>query len=408
MFETVIDRFLRYVKLDTQSQEGSATSPSTEKQKVLGRLLYDELLVMGAEDVFFDEENCYVYASVPATDGGKQNSVLGFLAHMDTSPDVSGKDVKPALIENYNGEDLLLNAEQNIVLQVAEFPELCDYIGKTLIVTDGTTLLGADDKAGVAEIMAMAAYLLAHPEIEHGKIAIAFTPDEEIGAGVDHFDIPRFGADYAYTVDGGVIGELEYENFNAAAAEVVVNGVSVHPGSAKDKMKNACRIAMEFQSMLPQAEVPECTQGYEGFYHLTDMQGDIEKAKLNYLIREHDRHIFEHRKARILAVGDVLNRKYGDGTVQVSVQDSYFNMREKIEPDHMFLVDNAIRAMRELGIEPVIQPARGGTDGAALSFMGLPCPNLGTGGHNFHSRFEYCCKESMEKIVELLVKLSCN
>lgn len=408
MHETVLDRFLRYVRIDTQSQDESETFPSTLKQKVLGRMLYEELLAMGAQDVYFDEEHCYVYACVPATDGGKKNQVLGFIAHMDTSPDVSGKDVNPMLIENYNGEDVVLHEEQNIVFSVSEFPEVLDYVGKTLIFTDGTTLLGADDKAGVAEIMTMAAYLSAHPEIEHGKIVVAFTPDEEVGAGVEHFDISRFGADVAYTVDGGQIGELEFENFNAAAGEVLVNGVSVHPGSAKDKMKNACRIAMEFQSMLPQTEVPECTQDYEGFYHLTDMRGDIEQAKLSYLIREHDKHLFEHRKARFLAIGDVLNQKYGEGTLVVTVKDSYYNMCEKIEPDYMFLVENAVNAMHELGITPHIRPARGGTDGAALSFMGLPCPNLGTGGHNFHSRFEYCCKESMEKIVELLVRLSCN
>ncbi len=407
MKSDLLERFLRYVKTDTQSQDDAECFPSTEKQKDLASLLACELVDMGAADVFFDKEYGYVYAAIPATDDGAKPDVLGFIAHMDTSPDVSGANVKPRLIENYNGEDILLEQDKNIVLHVAEFPEIKSYTGKTMIVTDGTTLLGADDKAGVAEIMTMAGFLLSHPEIKHGKIVIAFTPDEEVGAGVDHFDLERFGANYAYTVDGGELGELEYENFNAASAIITVNGVSVHPGSAKDKMKNANRIAMEFQSMLPQSAVPECTQNYEGFYHLTDMHGSIEKATLTYLIREHDKDLFVQKKEFVSVIVNKLNEKYGEGTVTAKVEDSYYNMKEQIVPQFSFLVDNAINAMNELGIKPLVRPARGGTDGAALSFMGLPCPNLCTGGHNFHSRFEYCCVESMELIVQLLVKLCC-
>ncbi|MBR3956203.1 MAG: peptidase T [Clostridia bacterium] len=408
MISEVLERFLKYVKIDTQSQDDASCFPSTEKQKNLALVLADELSQLGAQNVFFDEAYGYVYAVIPATDSGRNTDVLGFIAHMDTSPDVSGKDVKPNVIEDYNGEDILLNEQENIVLHVSEFPEIRSYIGKTLVVTDGTTLLGADDKAGVAEIMTMTAYLLAHKEIEHGKIVVAFTPDEEVGAGVEHFDIARFGADFAYTVDGGELGELEYENFNAASAIITVNGVSVHPGSAKDKMKNANRIAMEFNSLLPQCEVPECTDGYEGFYHLTDMQGDIEKTTLHYLIREHDSRLFAQRKELVLSLADKLNEKYGAGSVIADVKDSYFNMKEKIVPQFSFLVDNAVSAMKELEIDPLIRPVRGGTDGAALSFMELPCPNLCTGGHNFHSRFEYICVESMEQIVQLLVKLACG
>ncbi len=408
MISEVLERFLKYVKIDTQSQDDASCFPSTEKQKNLALVLADELSQLGAQNVFFDEAYGYVYAVIPATDSGRNTDVLGFIAHMDTSPDVSGKDVKPNVIEDYNGEDILLNEQENIVLHVSEFPEIRSYIGKTLVVTDGTTLLGADDKAGVAEIMTMTAYLLAHKEIEHGKIVVAFTPDEEVGAGVEHFDIARFGADFAYTVDGGELGELEYENFNAASAVITVNGVSVHPGSAKNKMKNANRIAMEFNAMLPQNQVPECTEGYEGFFHLTDMHGDIEKATLHYLIREHDSRIFAQRKELVLAFADKLNEKYGAGTVIADVNDSYYNMKEKIVPQFSFLVDNAVAAMKELDIKPLIRPARGGTDGAALSFMELPCPNLCTGGHNFHSRFEYICVESMEQIVQLLIKLACG
>ena len=407
MKKNVLEKFLRYVKIDTQSMEDAACFPSTEKQKNLARVLTDELLAMGASDVYFDEKYGYVYASLPATDDGEQKRVLGFIAHMDTSPDVSGTDVKAQIFYDYDGNDILLNADKNIILSIDEFPEIRNYIGKTIVATDGTTLLGADDKAGVAEIMTMTEYLLQHPEIKHGKIMIAFTPDEEVGAGVDHFDISRFGADFAYTVDGGELGEFEFENFNAASAVITFNGVSVHPGSAKNKMKNANRIAIEFNAMLPQESIPEATDGYEGFFHLTDMHGDIEKATAYYLIREHDSALFAEKKALIFSLVRQLNEKYGCGTVTADVNDSYYNMKEKIVPDFSFLVENAVSAMRELGIEPLVRPARGGTDGAALSFMGLPCPNLCTGGHNFHSRFEYICVESMEMIVRLLVKLAC-
>lgn len=404
----VIDRFLRYVKIDTQSSENGTGFPSTEKQKDLARLLKKELLEMDAKDVYFDEKYGYVYAKIPATDGGLNKGVLGFIAHMDTSPETSGANVAPRIIEGYAGGDIVLNADQNIILSPTLFPELKDYLGKSLIVTDGKTLLGADDKAGVAEIMAMAKELLLHPEIKHGEIAIAFTPDEEVGAGVDFFDLQRFGADYAYTVDGGGIGELEYENFNAASGSVIVNGVTVHPGEAKNKMKNASLIAIEFEHMLPREEKPEHTEQYEGFFHLTHMQGDVEKAELSYIIRDHDKNKFEKKKALFLEIGKKLNAKYGEDTILVSVEDSYYNMKEKIDPEYMFLVENVKKAMKELKIEPKIQPIRGGTDGARLSFMGLPCPNICTGGHNYHGRYEYVCIESMQQITELLKAIACQ
>ncbi|MDE6184368.1 MAG: peptidase T, partial [Lachnospiraceae bacterium] len=325
--------------------------------------------------------------------------------HMDTSPAVTGAGVKPRIVENYDGNDLVLNEEKQIVMKVADFPELASYKGKRLIVTDGTTLLGADDKAGVAEIMAMAEHLLKHPEIEHGRIRIGFTPDEEVGAGADHFDVELFGADYAYTVDGGRLGELEYENFNAAGAKVVVHGRSVHPGEAKDKMRNAILMVQEFHSMLPIAENPMYTCGYEGFYHLDRLSGTVEEAEAEYIIRDHDREKFEKKKALFRQVGEFLNRKYGERTVEIYLTDSYYNMKEIIEK-HMHLVENAKEAMKELEISPVVVPIRGGTDGARLSFMGLPCPNLCTGGANFHGRFEYACADDMEMIVELLVRIA--
>lgn len=413
----VIERFLRYVKIDTQSSEEMTSFPSTAKQKDLGRLLAQELADFGASDVFFDEQYGYVYAKIPSTVSLNeadvqafrgQDKVLGFIAHMDTSPETSGKDVKPSIVEGYDGGDIVLHADKHIVLSPQQFPEILDYVGKSLIVTDGTTLLGADDKAGVAEIMSMAKYLLEHPEISHGPIAIAFTPDEEIGAGVDHFDLKRFGADVAYTVDGGGIGELEYENFNAASAVAHFTGVTVHPGEAKDKMKNAALMAMEFERFLPQAEKPEHTSGYEGFYHLTQMRGDVASAELSYIIRDHDRGKFERKKEIFKETAERINDTYGIGSVEVSVVDSYYNMREMIEPDHMDLINQAKACMEELGIVPKIQPIRGGTDGARLSFMGLPCPNICTGGHNYHGPFEYVCVESMEQIVDLLVKIACK
>lgn len=402
--ETVVERFLRYVRIDTQSSETANTFPSTEKQKDLGRLLYEELNKMGAKDVFFDENFGYVYAKIPATEDWTGKKTLGLLAHMDTSPETSGKNVNPRIVENYNGKEIVLNKEQNVVLRPVQFPELTNYIGKQLIVTDGTTLLGADDKAGVAEIMAMAEALLTDSSYSHGEISICFTPDEEIGAGVDHIDLQRFGADYAYTVDGGQIGELEYENFNAASAIVKIKGRTVHPGEAKGKMLHAGLVAMEFENMLPKEQKPEYTSGYEGFYHLTQMSGTVEEATLNYIIRDHDKKRFEEKKKIVGQTAVFLNQKYG-AIVEVEINDSYYNMREKIEPEFLFLVENAKKAMEEIGITPIVQPIRGGTDGARLSFMGVPCPNICTGGHNYHGRYEYCCVESMEQIVKLLIRL---
>lgn len=403
--EKVIENFLKYVKIDTQSSEDSALTPTTQKQHDLAKVLVGELQKMGAEEIIYDKERCYVYASVPASVGYETAPVLGFIAHMDTSPAVTGTDVKPQIVEGYDGEDLVLNKEKKIVMRVADFPELASYKGKKLIVTDGTTLLGADDKAGVAEIMAMAEYLLKHPEISHGKVRVGFTPDEEVGAGADYFDVRLFGADYAYTVDGGRLGELEYENFNAAGAKVTVHGRSVHPGEAKDKMQNALLMAQEFQSMLPVAENPMYTCGYEGFFHLDRLNGTVEEAVAEYIIRDHDRGKFEKKKETFLQIGEFLNRKYGENAFEIEMKDSYYNMKEIIEK-HMHLVENAREAMMELGIEPVVVPIRGGTDGARLSFMGLPCPNLCTGGANFHGRFEYACIDEMEKITQLLIKIT--
>lgn len=409
MTERTIENFLRYVKMDTQSCESSESTPSTMKQHKLAQLLVDELTQMGATEITYDKEHCYVYASIPASVGSENAPVLGFIAHMDTSPAVSGANVRPRIVKEYTGEDIVLKAaEENdgevILMKVVDFPELRGFAGKDLIVTDGTTLLGADDKAGIAEIMAMAAYLCAHPEVRHGKIRIGFTPDEEIGRGADYFDVKLFGADYAFTVDGGTLGELEYENFNAAGAKLYVHGRSVHPGSAKGKMKNAILIAQEFQSMLPVFQNPMYTEGYEGFFHLDSIQGDVEAVTADYIIRDHDRDLFEQKKTQFLQIAEFLNKKYGQNTIVVEMSDSYYNMREVLE-SHMHLVENASEAMKELGIEPKISPIRGGTDGARLSFMGLPCPNLCTGGENFHGRFEFACVQSMEKTTELLVRI---
>ena len=401
----VIEKFLNYVKIDTQSDESSTACPTTAKQHNLAKLLVKELEAMGADEITYDKEHCYVYATVPATKGCENRPVLGFIAHMDTAPAVTGENVKPRIIENYDGKDIVLNDEKNIVMKVSDFPELTEYTGKRLIVTDGTTLLGADDKAGIAEIMTMAEQLLSHKEIPHGKIRIGFTPDEEVGAGADHFDVKLFGADYAYTVDGGKLGELEYENFNAAGAKVTFHGRSVHPGDAKNKMVNALLLAMEFQNMLPVFENPMYTEKYEGFYHLDLLSGSVEKAQAEYIIRDHDKDKFEQKKETFLKIGDYLNEKYGKDTVLIEMKDSYYNMREIIE-QHMQLIENAKAAMEETGVNPIVVPIRGGTDGARLSYMGLPCPNLCTGGHNFHGRFEYICADSMEKIVEILLKLA--
>ncbi len=401
----VIEKFLSYVKIDTQSDENSTACPTTAKQHNLAKLLVKELEEMGAEEITYDKEHCYVYATVPATDGCEDRPVLGFIAHMDTAPAVTGENVKPRIIENYDGKDIVLNDEKNIVMKVSDFPELTEYTGKRLIVTDGTTLLGADDKAGVAEIMTMAEQLLTRNDIPHGKIRVGFTPDEEVGAGADYFEVKLFGADYAYTVDGGKLGELEYENFNAAGAKVTFHGRSVHPGDAKNKMVNALLLAMEFQNMLPVFENPMYTEKYEGFYHLDLLSGSVEKAQAEYIIRDHDKDKFEKKKDTFLKIGAYLNEKYGKDTVQIEMKDSYYNMREIIE-QHMQLIENAKAAMEEVGVKPIVVPIRGGTDGARLSYMGLPCPNLCTGGHNFHGRFEYICADSMEKIVEILLKLA--
>ncbi len=401
----VIERLLEYVKIDTQSDGASKTTPSSQKQHHLAKLLTKELEEMGAQEITYDEEHCYVYATVPASEGCENTPVLGFISHMDTASPVSGANVKPRVVENYDGGDILLNKEKNIWMKAEEFPNLAKHKGKDLIVTDGTTLLGADDKAGVAEIMSMAEYFLSHPECKHGKIRVGFTPDEEIGRGPDHFDVALFGADIAYTVDGGPIGELEYENFNAASAELKVYGRSVHPGSAKNAMKNAILIAMEFQNMLPEFQNPMYTEGYEGFFYLDSITGDVEETTSEYIIRDHDRTLFEQKKQLFEKTAEYLNFKYGAGTVETKVEDSYYNMKEVIEP-HMYLIDNAKKCMEELGITPVVSPIRGGTDGARLSFMGLPCPNLCTGGENFHGRYEFACVQSIEKIVELLVRIA--
>ena len=403
--EKVKDRFLRYVAMDTQSAEADCV-PSTAKQFNLARMLYYELKAMGASDVRLDEEHAYVYAFLPATTE-EAVPTLGFIAHMDTSPALSGENVKARCIPDYDGEDICLNAEKDIFMKTADFPALAGYKGKELIVTDGTTLLGADDKAGVAEIMCMAEYLLTHPEIKHGRIAIGFTPDEEVGRGVDFFDIPAFGAESAYTVDGGALGGIEYETFNAASARVTIKGKSIHPGDAKNKMLNALRVAAELDRLLPEADRPEHTEGYEGFYHLDALNGSVEKAVMDYIIRDHDREKFEAKKQFFTACCAFLNSKYGEGCVSADIRDTYYNMKDVLR-DHMELVERACSAMREIGVEPVITPVRGGTDGCRLSYDGLPCPNLCTGGHNYHGKYEYAVVESMEKVVDLLITLAKN
>ena len=404
IMDKTIENFLRYVKIDTQSSEESTTIPSTMKQHDLARQLVSELEAMGAAEITYDKEHCYVYATIPASAGCEKAPVLGFISHMDTSPAVTDTNVNPRIVENYDGKDIVLNAAENIVMKVEDFPELLHYMGQDLIVTDGTTLLGADDKAGVAEIMDMAASFLLNPERPHGEIRIAFTPDEEIGRGTDAFDVARFGADFAYTVDGGALGEIEYENFNAASAVVTVQGSSIHPGSAKGRMLNACLVLMEFQGMLPAFQNPAFTEGYEGFYHLDSLRGDVERAAAEYLIRDHDREAFERKKEFMQECAALLNRKYGEGTVKAEITDSYYNMKEKILP-HMHLVEHARRAMEAVGVRPEIVPVRGGTDGARLSFMGLPCPNLCAGGHNFHGKYEYVPVRSLEKISAILQEI---
>lgn len=399
---TVVERFLKYVSFDTQSDEASLTCPSTAKQKVLGVALADELAQLGLENTHIDEDG-YVYAWLPATAGYENAPCLGLISHMDTAPAFSGTNVKPQIVE-YHGGDVILDAEKNIRIKADEDEGLAHCIGKHLIVTDGSTLLGADDKAGVAEIISAVEYLISHPEIPHGRIAIGFTPDEEIGRGADRFNIENFGAQVAYTVDGGELGELEYENFNAAGATVTVHGLSIHPGSAKNRMKNALLIGMELHNMLPQEQAPAHTEGYEGFYHLDQMQGDVTEATLEYIIRDHDRDKFEAKKQFMERVTAFLNDKYGQGTVELSLVDQYYNMKAQIEP-HMYLIDRAKSAFRKADVEPKEVAIRGGTDGARLSYEGLPCPNLSTGGFNFHGNLEYIPVESMEKMVEVLVSL---
>ena len=395
---SVAERFLRYVSFDTMSDEFSETCPSTAKQLALGKALVEEMLAMGIKDAYMDN-NGYIYGTVP---GDQELPTIGLVAHMDTSPSCSGANVKAQTVL-YHGGDILLNAEQKIYMRSAEFESLSNHIGKHLIVTDGTTLLGADNKAGIAEILTAAEILLNTKE-KHATVRIAFTPDEEIGRGADLFDVKGFAADYAYTVDGGALGELEYENFNAAGATVVFNGVSIHPGSAKNKMINSQLVAIEFNALLPVHQRPEATEGYEGFFHLTDIQGNEEQATLRYIIRDHDMKKFVQKKQLMEQIAAFLNEKYGSNTVELTLQDSYFNMREKIEPN-MYIIDRAKAAMEAVGIKPVTVPIRGGTDGARLSFMGLPCPNLCTGGENFHGRFEYIPVEDMEKVTQLLVQL---
>lgn len=401
MKETVTERFLRYIAINTKSDEASETTPTSAIQFDLAKLLARELADMGCENVRCDDK-CYVYAEIPATKGYEDKTKLGFIAHMDTSPDFSGEGVKPQIIENYNGESVALG-DSGRVLSTETFPHLVSLKGRTLITTDGTTLLGTDDKAGVAEIMTLAERLITE-NIPHGKILIGFTPDEEVGSGADHFDVEAFGADFAYTVDGGSEGSLEYENFNAAGARFVVNGVNVHPGSAKDIMVNSMLVAMEINSLLPGADIPARTEGYEGFFHLTDMCGTTEKTTLDYIVRDHDANMFEARKTILRHVEKTMNEKYGAGTVELTVKEQYRNMKEKIEPC-MHLIDNAVKAAERCGVEANIEPIRGGTDGARLSFMGLPCPNLGTGGYAFHGPFEHITVEGMQKEVDILTEI---
>ncbi|MEY8415103.1 peptidase T [Tissierella praeacuta] len=397
----LINRFLQYVKYETTSDESSTSIPSTLNQLEFAKILGKELENLGLTDVSVDE-NGYVMATL-SSNINKNVPTIGFIAHMDTSPDMSGKNVNPKTISNYDGNDIVLNDEKNIIMSVKDFPDLKNYVGKDLITTDGTTLLGADDKAGIAEIITAIEYLIEHPNIPHGTIKVGFTPDEEIGRGADCFDVEKFGADFAYTVDGGPVGELEYENFNAATARIYIQGRNVHPGTAKNKMLNSILIASELNSMLPINERPEYTEGYEGFYHLMDFKGSVEKTEIAYIIRDHSMEKFQAKKETLAKVVEFLNYKYGD-IITLKITDSYYNMKEKIEPV-IHIVDIAKRAMEDLNIEPLIKPIRGGTDGSRLSYMGLPCPNLFTGGHNFHGKFEYIPIFAMEKSVETILKI---
>lgn len=400
---TVIERFLKYVTFDTQSDESTGVTPSTPKQMVFAKYLKEELEALGLEEITLDEQG-YLYATLPANTD-HEVPVIGFIAHMDTSPDMSGANVNPRIVKEYDGTDIVLCEKDNIILSPRQFPELLNHKGEDLIVTDGHTLLGADDKAGIAEIVAAMDYLKQHPEIKHGKIRVGFNPDEEIGLGAHKFDVDKFGCQWAYTMDGGELGELEFENFNAAAASVVVKGRNVHPGYAKNKMINSLRVANEFMALLPADETPETTEGYEGFYHLIGVNGDVEETKVNYIIRDHDRAKFEQRKENMLQWAAQLNAKYGEGTVTVNLRDQYYNMREKVEP-LMHIIDIAFGAMKETGVEPVVRPIRGGTDGAQLSFKGLPCPNIFAGGLNFHGRYEFAPVPNIEKAMMVVVKIA--
>ena len=396
----VQERFLRYVAIHTTSDEACPDCPSSERQWALGKLLKEEMEALGMADVRLDD-HCYVYGCIPAN--VPDAPAIGLIAHMDTADSVPGAPIHPRLLR-YEGGDVVLNAEKGIVMRAADFGSLSRHVGKDLIVTDGTTLLGADDKAGVAEIMTLCEYLMAHPEMKHGKICVGFTPDEEIGRGANLFDVKGSGADFAYTIDGGCAWEVEYENFNAAGARVLVHGFSIHPGSAKNKMRNAIRLAMEFNAMLPPNEIPECTEGYEGFYHLNAIKGEEQEAELRYIIRDHDREKFGQKKLRMEKIAAYLNEKYGENTFELTLRDSYYNMKEKVM-ERPEVLERAKAALRAAGMEPVCVPIRGGTDGARLSFMGLVCPNLGTGGYNYHGVFEYACVQEMQLAVEMLKKL---
>ncbi|WP_304209065.1 peptidase T [Phocaeicola plebeius] len=400
---TVIERFLKYVTFDTQSDESTGVTPSTPKQMVFAQYLKTELEELGLKDISLDE-NGYLFATLPSN-VDHEVPVVGFIAHMDTSPDMSGENVKPRIVEKYDGKDIPLCAEENIILSPANFPELLDHVGEDLIVTDGHTLLGADDKAGIAEIVGAVAYLIAHPEIKHGDIRIGFNPDEEIGLGAHKFDVEKFGAKWAYTMDGGEVGELEFENFNAAAAKIRVKGRNVHPGYAKNKMINSLLVANEYASLLPADETPGTTEGYEGFYHLIGMEGEVENTVLSYIVRDHDREKFEARKQALLDYAARLNEKYGEGTVTVELKDQYYNMRQQVKP-LMHIIDIAFAAMQEAGVTPKVKAIRGGTDGAQLSFKGLPCPNIFAGGLNFHGRYEFVPVQSIEKAMNVVVKIA--
>lgn len=401
--EKVLDKFLRYVGFDTASDPESSTQPSTEKQLILMKQLVKELHEMGIKNAELDQYG-YVMASIPSNVDSGEVPSIGFIAHVDTAPDASGANIKPQIIQNYDGADITLNKEKGISLKISDFPELAGYKGGTIITTDGTTLLGADDKAGVAEIMCAAEFIMNNPDFKHGEIKIGFTPDEEIGRGVDKFDVNKFGAKYAYTLDGGMIGELEYENFNAAGARIFIQGSNIHPGYAKNKMLNAIIIGMELNSMLPVEQRPEFTEGYEGFFHIVDFKGSVEQASVQYIIRDHDTDKFEKKKLLMSNAVEYLNKKYGEKVLTLEIKDQYYNMKKEVEP-HYHIVDIAVKAMEQAGVEPHIQPIRGGTDGARLSFMGLPCPNIFAGGHNFHGKLEYIPVESMEKATQVILNI---